>query len=72
MKVPASMEVAPCPQPAPPVDHFVSLLSERVWPAENQVTALESLYDEMLRATVARNKAVFKNLQSSIQAGNQV
>jgi hypothetical protein len=63
VKVPASMKVAPCDQLAPPVDHLEALLSERVWPAENQVTALESLYEEMLRTTVARNEAVFKNLQ---------
>ena len=59
VKVPASMGVAPCGQPAPPVDHLKLLLNERVYHAENQATAINSLIDEIVRNTVAWNSREF-------------
>ena len=55
--------VAPCPQPEPPVDLMELLLSERVYHEEDQGVALNNLYEEMFRKTVAHNEAVIKNLQ---------
>ena len=63
MKVPASMEVAPCPQLEPPVDKLEELLLERVYHAENQGTAINSLIDEIFRKTHAWNEAQIKNPQ---------
>jgi len=64
-KVQASMEVAPCPQLEPPVDHLELLLAERVYPLEieNQGTAINSLIDDIFKKTTAWNDAAIKNLQ---------
>jgi len=59
------MEVAPCPQPEPPVDHLELLLAKRVYPLEieNQAKAINSLFDDIFKKTTAWNAAAIKNLQ---------